>query len=157
MKTKKDISIALILLTLGLVLLLPILLSKTFIQNPVGQLWTGFSALIILLGILKIEHVELANGRLIKKNPLFQKVIELKSIEKFKVKQHNMNNYPQYNIAATLRLFKKNGKRYSNFRFLTVYDANKRRLTIDERTMSTVDFNSIISEVKRGKNTPNKL
>jgi|GEM_PF-1452438 len=149
LKTEKDISIAIVLISLGLLLFLPTLFSEQFIGSLMGRIWIGFSTLLILLGLLKVEQVEIVNERLTKRNLFFNRSIDLKDVIRFKVKTNDMNHYPQYNIAAILKFFNRNGNRYSNFRFLTIYSQGKRKITIDERTMSTADFNVVLKEVKK--------
>lgn len=134
---------------------MPALFSEQFIGNIGGKTWIGLSAILILLGVMKIEQVEIRNEQLTKTNPLFKRSIELKNIIRFKIRANNMDDYPQYNIAAILKFLRKDGNRYSNFRFLTVYGLDNRKLTIDERTMPTADFTSILKEVKRAQKTSN--
>lgn len=68
-----------------------------------------------------------------------------------------MNTYPQYNLSALIKIFK-NGDRYSKFRILTLYFEGKRKMIIDERTMTTSDFKNILTEIKRGhKKASNKV
>jgi hypothetical protein len=150
MKTSKDISIALVLIFLGLALFLPAALSESFLQTIVGKMWMICTFLSVLFGLLKIEQVSISNGTLIKTNFIFRRTIDLKRINRFKIKANDMNTYPQYNIAGILKIFK-NGERYSKFRILTLYIDGKRKMKIDERTMTTSDFKKVLSEIKKGQ------
>lgn len=149
MKTKRDISISLIIIILGLTLFLPAFFSKLFIENMAGKIWLTFTGLLILIGLLKIEQIHITENTLTKTNFIFKRTIKLDSIKKFKIKANDMNTYPHLNIASILKVFK-NGERYSNFRFLTIYPQRKWRIKIDERTMSTSDFKKVLNEVKKG-------
>jgi len=149
LKTKRDISISLIIIILGLTLFLPAFFSKLFIENMAGKIWLTFTGLLILIGLLKIEQIHITENTLTKTNFIFKRTIKLDSIKKFKIKANDMNTYPHLNIASILKVFK-NGERYSNFRFLTIYPQRKWRIKIDERTMSTSDFKKVLNEVKKG-------
>lgn len=148
MKTKRDISICVLIIVLGLAMLLPLMLFDSFSQNIVGRIWMGFAFLVIFLGLLKIEQIEIEENKLTKANFIFKRTIDLKKIKKYKVKANNLNTHPGYNIVSIMKIFK-NVERYSNFRFLTIYTEGKRRLKIDERTMPISDFKKVLNEIKR--------
>ncbi len=61
-----------------------------------------------------------------------------------------MNTYSQYNIAVIPKIFK-NGDRYSKCRVLTLFIDGKRKMKIDERTMTTFDFKKVLSKIKKGQ------
>tara|TARA_R110001583_G_scaffold43208_2_gene137457 strand:+ start:15984 stop:16481 length:498 start_codon:yes stop_codon:yes gene_type:complete len=150
LKTKRDISISVIIILLGLSLFLPAALSVSFSQILVGKIWMTVTLLLIFLGLLKIEQIQIIGNNLTKSNFIFRRSIELNRITQFKIKVNDMNTYSRYNIAAILKIFK-NGERYSNFRVLTIHTDGKRSMKIDERTMPTSDFKKILSEIKKGK------
>lgn len=135
---------------MGLAQFLPAALSESFFQHIVGKIWITFALCIVFLGLLKIEQVHILGGTLTKTNFIFRRKIKLDSIKRYKVKANDMNTYPQYNIAAILKIVK-NGERYSKFRFLTIYTEGKWRIKIDERTMPTADFEKVLREVKKAK------
>jgi hypothetical protein len=155
MKTKRDYSIASIVIVLGLALLIPAAVSDTFSQHIVGQAWIAGTILLILAGLLKIEQIEINEKALTKTSFIFKRTVNLSSIKKYKVEAVDMNSFPQYNIASVLKIFK-NAQRYSNFRFLRVYPEGKRAMKIDERTMSTSDFKKVLNAIKREK-APNNV
>lgn len=150
MKTKRDFSIPLIIIILGLALFLPAAFSESFSEIIVGKIWMTFTLLLILLGLLKIEQIQIKGNTLTKTNLIFKRTIKLNSIKQFKVKLNGMNTHPQLNIAGILKILK-NGERYSNYRVLTIYPEGKWRLKIDERTMPISDFKKVLSEIKKGK------
>jgi hypothetical protein len=154
LKTKRDFSISLTIIILGLALFLPAAFSDSFSQIIVGKIWMAFTLLLVLLGLLKIEQIEIEENTLTKTNFIFKRTIKMDSIKKYKVKANDMNAYPQYNIASIMKIFK-NGERYSNFRLLTIYPEGKWRIKIDERTMPVSDFKKVLNEIKR-KKAPNK-
>jgi hypothetical protein len=116
-----------------------------------------FTLLLVFLGLLKIEQIQVAGNTLTKTSFIYKRTIKLDNIKKFKLKTNDMNISPHMNLLSILKLFK-NGERYSNFRFLIIYPKGKWRMKIDERTMSTSDFKKVLNEVKKGqKKTPNNL
>lgn len=147
MKTKLDFSIPIIIVILGLALFLPAFFSETFSQDIVGKIWMMITFILIFLGLLKIEQIHILGNTLVKTNFIFRRKIEISKIKHYKIKENNFNAYPQYNIAAILKMFK-NGERYSNFRVLIIYPEGKRCLKIDERTMPTSDFKKLLSVIK---------
>jgi hypothetical protein len=149
LKTKRDFSISVVIIVLGLALFLPAAFSESFSEIIVGKIWMTFSLLLVFLGLLKIEQIQVVGNTLTKTSFIFKRSIELNSIKKFKIKANDMNTYPHLNLTSILKVFK-NGERYSNFRFLTVYPEGKWRIKIDERTMSNSDFKKVLNEVKKG-------
>lgn len=155
LKTKRNISISLIIIIIGLALFLPAAFSESFSQIIVGKVWVTFTLLLIFLGLLKIEQVKITGNTLTKTNFIFRRTIELNRIKKFEIKANNMNTYPEFNIFGIFKVLK-NGGRYSNFRVLTIYPEGKWRIKIDERTMPISDFKKILNEIKKGEKAPNK-
>ena len=150
MKTKRDISISLILTILGLALFLPLAFSEPISQMMIVQFLMAFALLIIVMGLLKIEKVQILGNTLTKTNFIFRRSIALNSIQRYKMKPNNMDVISQFNIAGFLKLLK-NGARYSNYRILTIYPEGKWRIKIDERTMPASDFKKVLAEVKKGQ------
>ncbi len=150
MKTRLDFSIPSLLIGLGLVVLLPVFFSTSFMDHIVGKIWIGFCLTIIFLGLWKIERFEILDSYLIKKNLIFiiRRKIELNKIIRYKIKQNDLSSYPEFNLAGIFKIFK-NGKRYSNFRRTSIYFKNAPKMTIDERLMTKKDYDNILRTIKR--------
>lgn len=150
LKTKRDYSISLVIIILGLVLFLTAAFANSLSENIVDRIWMTSTILFIFLGLLKMEQIEISEGQLTKTNFIFKRTINLNSIDKFEVKANDMNTYPLCNLTSILNIFKTR-QRFSNYRFLTIYPEGKWKLKIDERTMPSSVYKKVLNEIKNWK------
>ena len=151
MKTQPDKTIPTIIIAYGLIFIFPLFINLNFKPTNFSILWTSFWALIILFGIWKIETFEIKGNELTKRNFLgfFRRTINFESIIRYDKRVIDTDHIK--NPLNIVRLFS-NKKKYLIFRQITITTDKKTKMKLDERTISTEDFNALYNKIKGTKN-----
>jgi hypothetical protein len=147
MKTRTDTTISTIIIFYGLFFILPILFVSNFKLNTFSIWWTGFWTLLILLGLWKIETVEITENLLTKSNflGLFKRTVNLENLIRYEKKVIDTDHFK--NPINIVKWFSKD-KRYLVFRQITILTEGSGKMTIDERTVNKEDFNKFYDKIK---------
>lgn len=148
MKTRIDHTIPLILILYGLLFIIPMLISSNFKLSAFLICWICLWSLLVLLGLWKIETIEISGSQLIKTNflGLFKQTINLEKVIRYDKKVINSNH--SQNPLNIVTLFSKN-KRYLVYRQITILTKESGKMKLDERTINKEDFNILYDKIKK--------
>lgn len=150
MKIRTDKTIPIIIISYGLIFILPLFINLSFKLTPFSLVWLSLNAFMILLGLWKIETFEVKENKLIKTNfsGLFKRTINLESIVRYDKKIIDTSHFSNpFNIVI---LFS-NSKKYLIFRRITIITDKGYKMKFDERTIETDDFNKLYTKIKSKK------
>lgn len=147
MKTLIDKTIPLFGMVYGMFFILLFLISFNLNQKVISVFWLFLGVLIVLFSLWKFENFEIIDDKLIKSNflGLYKKTINLKDSFKYSKKIVNTDHFK--NPLNIVKWFSSD-KKYFIFRKVSVVTQSGRKITIDERTVNTKDFEILFSKIK---------
>jgi len=124
------------------------LISSNFKLSAFLICWICLWSLLVLLGLWKIETIEISGSQLIKTNflGLFKQTINLEKVIRYDKKVINSNH--SQNPLNIVTLFSKN-KRYLVYRQITILTKESGKMKLDERTINKEDFNILYDKIKK--------
>ncbi|WP_460880554.1 hypothetical protein [Pontibacter rugosus] len=150
MKTKADITIPCVIIGYSCLFTVPLIIKSDFSLTGFGWLWVGFWSLVALFGIWKIEHYEINDNILIKRNFLgaFSKKRDLNTLVKYSKK--NLDTDLPTNPFNIVRFFTSKAK-YLKFQQILLEFDSQPVLKIDERTVNSMDYPLFYKQLKKHK------